>query len=169
MDALPEFVPQRLLGELVAAGVDFVVVGGLAVIAHGYVRTTKDVDVVYRTTHENIDRLGDVLVGLDARLRGVEDDVPFVPDGRTMRKTRMLTLATTAGWLDLLVDPPGAPSYRELRARSLQIDLGGTTVRIASLRHLKAMKAAAGRPADQADLDGLRTVERISARRRAKG
>jgi hypothetical protein len=162
---LPEFHPERLLTPLVAGGVDFVVIGGLAVIAHGYVRTTKDIDIVYDSAYDNLDRLGEVLVALKARLRGVDEDLPFVPDGRTLRRTGILTLTTSAGWIDLLVDPPGAPPYRELRASALRFDLFGTPIAVASLRHLKAMKRAAGRPADDADLDALAAIERLAARR----
>lgn len=166
MTTLPDFNPERLLAPLVAAEVDFVVVGGLAVIAHGYVRTTKDVDIVYDTAYDNLDRLGTVLVELGAKLRGVDEDLPFVADGRTLRRTGILTLTTKVGWLDLLVDPPGAPRYRELRAAARIIDLLGTPVAIASLAHLEAMKRAAGRPVDEADLDALRTIKRLEARRR---
>jgi len=163
---LPEFHPRLLLAPLVTGGVDFVVIGGLAVIAHGYVRATKDVDIVPDGAHENLDRLGEVLVSFGARLRGIEEEVPFVPDGRTLRRTGILTLETKAGWLDLLVDPPGAPPYRELRAQAELVDLDGVEVPIASLRHLRKMKRAAGRSQDQTDLDALDVVERLLARRR---
>lgn len=164
MSGLPEFSPERVLAPLVSGGVDFVVIGGLAVIAHGFVRTTKDIDIVYDRAPENLDRLGTVLVALGARLRGVEEDLPFVPDGRTLRRTGILPLTTSVGWIDLLADAPGAPPYRELRASARPVDLFGMTVNVASLRHLMAMKQAAGRPADLTDLDALRTIERLEAR-----
>lgn len=163
---LPEFQPERLLGALADGGVDFVVIGGLAIVAHGHVRMTKDVDITYDTVHENLERLAAVLVSLRARLRGVDQALPFVADARTLRGAELLTLTTDAGWIDLLARPPGAPAYRELRAAADVVDLGGAQVPIASLRHLAAMKRAAGRPQDEADLDALRTIERLRARRR---
>src|SRR5262249_15370307 len=110
--------PFRLLTRLSDAGVDFVVIGAIAVQAHGHIRTTRDLDITYSTEPANFDALGSVLVALDARLRGVADVVPFIPDGRTLRATEMLTLTTPQGALDLLASPPGAPPYPELRARA---------------------------------------------------
>ena len=72
--------PTALVAHLAGAGVDFVVIGGIAVVAHGHVRTTVDLDITYATDQANLDALGGVLVELDARLRGVAEVVPFVPD-----------------------------------------------------------------------------------------
>jgi hypothetical protein len=73
----PEFRPRALLERLVAAEVDFVVIGGIAAVVHGSAAITRDLDIVYATGNDNLERLGSVLVGLGARLRGVTDDVPF--------------------------------------------------------------------------------------------
>jgi hypothetical protein len=91
VDELPEFSPVELLRRLVAGSVDFVVVGGVAATAHGSVAFTQDLDISYAPDSDNLGRLGDVLVSIGARLRGVTDDVPFVPEGRTLRRTRVLT------------------------------------------------------------------------------
>jgi hypothetical protein len=98
----PEFRPTQALRALTGGGVDFVVIGGLAVVVHGHIRTTRDVDITYDAAPANLDALGRVLIGLDARLRGVEEIVPFVPDGRALRRVQILTLDTDAGWIDLL-------------------------------------------------------------------
>lgn len=50
-------------------------------------------------------------MSIGARLRGLAEDVPFVPDGRTLRQTQILTLDTDLGSLDLLVDPSGSPGW----------------------------------------------------------
>ena len=89
--SFPELKLQALLSRLGRAEVDFVVVGGVAVAFQGYGRATKDLDITYSTDHENLGRLGGVLVALHARLRGVVEDVPFVPDDRTLARTRLLT------------------------------------------------------------------------------
>ena len=143
---------------------DFVIVGGVAVIVQGSPRFTKDLDICYATDAANLERLGALLVELGARLRGVEEDLPFVPDAQALRRTQMLTLTTMDGDIDLLVDPDGSPGYVALRRRASQIELDGITVLVASIEDLIAMKRAAGRPQDLIDLESLEI-----ARRRVRG
>ena len=141
------------------------VVGGVAVVVQGSPRFTKDLDICYATDPENLDRLGALLVELDARLRGVDEDLAFVPDRRALKRTQMLTLMTREGDIDLLVDPPGSPNYATLRRRASRVELDGDTVLIASIDDLIAMKAAAGRPQDLVDLESLRIVRRRESRK----
>jgi hypothetical protein len=161
--SFPELKLQALLGRLGRAEVDFVVVGGVAVVFQGYGRATKDLDITYATSDDNLRRLGEVLLALHARLRGVPEDVPFVPDGRTLARARLLTLETDDGSLDLLADPPGAPPYATLRERADRVDLDGLVVAVAALDDLLAMKRAAGRPQDLVDIDALEVARRIRA------
>jgi len=151
----PDFRPTELIGALVRAEIDFVVIGGVAVVVQASPRFTRDLDISYATDTANLERLGALLVALGARLRGVEEDVPFSPDARTLRHAQMLTLTTREGDLDLLVDPPGSPGYPALRRHADIVDLDGHSVRIASLEDLIEMKRAAGRPQDETDLESL--------------
>lgn len=161
MQELPKFTPRPLLQRLVDARVDFIVVGGIAAVAHGSVTFTQDLDITYAPDEENLERLGRVLVDLGARLRGVTDDVPFVPDGRTLRRTRVLTLDTPIGRIDLLAQPDGAPVFAELRARAERDVIAGVEVAYASLDDLIAMKKAAGRPKDLVAVEELEAIQRI--------
>lgn len=162
----PNLRLTALLRRLIDGQVDFVVIGGVAVIMQGAPRFTKDLDICYSTETQNLDRLGVVLTSLGARLRGVEEDVPFIPDGRTLRHTQLLTLTTPDGNLDLLVKPDGSPNYTTLRARANQVNLDGITVRIASIEDMIAMKRASARPQDLVDLESLEIARR---RRRSSG
>lgn len=166
MASLPDFRPTSLLGALARAEVDFVVIGGVAVVLQASPRFTRDLDICYAVDTANLERLGGLLVSLDARLREVDEDVPFVPDARTLRRTSMLTLTTREGNLDLLVDPPGSPGYAALRRRADVIDLDGASVRVASLEDLLSMKRAAGRPQDEIDAESLEIARsRLRGRR----
>jgi predicted nucleotidyltransferase len=156
----PNLRLRALLRRLVDGGVDFVVVGGVAVVMQGAARFTKDLDICYSTEAENLDRLGRVLTSLKAGLRGVEEDVPFIPDGRTLRNTQILTLSTPDGNLDLLVRPNGSPNFTSLKARASNMDLDGLKVPVASVTDLMAMKRASGRPQDLVDLETLEIVRR---------
>lgn len=161
----PEFHLAALLSRLVAQGVDFVVVGGIAMVGHGSARITRDLDICYATDPANLEALGRALLQLGARLRGIDDNVPFVPDAQTLRRTSMLTLDSPDGWLDLLVSPPGAPSYEQLRSRADRVTIDGIAVLIASLDDLEAMKREAGRPVDKLDLEEIEVIRRLHARR----
>ncbi len=147
-----------LLRELLARGVDFVVIGGIAAVLHGSPRVTQDLDVCFATDAGNLDALGTALVALDARLAGVDKDVPFVPDAHTLSRIMMLTLETSKGRLDALAAPTGAPPYGELRARAERYDIGGAFVLVASLEDLIAMKRASARPKDLADIAELSVI-----------
>jgi predicted nucleotidyltransferase len=155
-----EFALSQLLRHLAQAGVDFVIVGGVAVIVQGSPRFTKDLDICYATDQANLDRLGAVLVELGTRLRGVDEDLPFVPDGQTLKRTQMLTLTTRDGDIDLLIDPDGSPGYAPLRRKASRIELDGVTVLVASIDDMIAMKRAAGRPQDLIDVESLEIARR---------
>jgi Nucleotidyl transferase AbiEii toxin, Type IV TA system len=156
----PDFNLGSLLRLLTEANVDFVIVGGVAVVLQASPRFTKDLDICYATAPENLERLGELLVDIGARLRGVEEDVPLVPDERTLRQTQILTLTTHKGDIDLLVRPAGSPDYAALRDRADRMDLDGLTVAVASIEDMIAMKRAAGRPQDLVDLESLDVARR---------
>jgi hypothetical protein len=163
----PDFSPRALLRRLVDGGVDFVVVGGIAAVARGSAAFTHDLDISYAPDQENLDRLGRVLVDLGARLRGVTDDVPFIPDGQTLRRTRVLTLDTPIGLIDLIAQPDGAPAYERLRERATREAIAGVEVQVASLDDLIVMKKAAGRPKDLVAVEELEAIQRLQRERGA--
>jgi hypothetical protein len=77
------FDPRELATALHAGEVDYVIIGGLAVAAHGYVRATKDLDIVPSPEPANLDRLARVLRTLEGELYGIGDfdaaEFPFDP------------------------------------------------------------------------------------------
>ena len=161
----PPLSADEILRRLVERGVDFVVIGGIAAVLQGSARNTFDLDICFATDDANLAALGDVLTALGARLKGVNEDVPFVPDPRTLGQVEMLTLVTALGELDVLTRPPGAPSYEELRRNADRYDLGGFNVSVASVDDLIAMKEAAGRPKDLLDIEDLEAIARLRHRR----
>jgi hypothetical protein len=160
-----EFDPTRLLRALVDGQVNFVVIGGVAAVLHGSARNTFDLDICFASDPSNLEALGATLVGLEARLRGVPDPVPFVPDAAALKRVDVLTLTTTAGDLDVLRVPTGAPRYDVLRAHADRYDVGGFEVRVASVEDLIAMKSAAGRPKDLGDVEELEAILRLRSTR----
>lgn len=164
MTGWPEFKPRELLGLLTARGVDFVLIGGYAAVLHGSPRVTQDLDIAFATDQVNLTALGNVLIELNAELYGVEDEVPFVPDERSLAHVELLTLQTDLGKLDLLAAPRGAPPYERLRERAARFDIGGFVIRVADIPELLVMKEAAGRPKDLADVAELEAIARLGRR-----
>lgn len=163
MASWPELRAEEMLLALSDAGVDFVVIGGMARTLLGSPRITKDLDISYARERQNLVALGEVLVSLNARLRGAPPELPFVPDERTLRGISLLTLETDAGWLDLLLDPDGSPGYEALRDNAARVEIDGRVVRVSSVDDLVAMKQAAGRPQDLADIAELRLLRDMGA------
>ena len=160
----PPLDAEEILRRLVERGVDFVVIGGIASVLQGSARNTFDLDICFATDDANLVALGDVLTALSARLKGIDEDVPFVPDARTLRQVELLTLVTSLGELDALARPPGAPPYAELRRNADRYGLGGFNVSVASVDDLIAMKLAAGRAKDLLDVEELEAIKRLRHR-----
>jgi hypothetical protein len=161
-----EFRPRAQLAHLTAYGVEFVLVGGIAATLYGSDRDTFDLDICPSTDRANLDALGRALIDVDASLRGLEEDVPFVPEGRTLSGIQILTLDTSFGPLDVLMRPDGAPPYRQLRARAERLDLGSVAVLVASIDDLLEMKRASGREKDKLDVETLEAIKRLQKRLR---
>lgn len=162
----PEFTPGPILRVLVEREVDFVVIGGYAAIAHGSAQLTRDIDICFGPDEANVHVLGDALSELEARLSGVPDDVPFLPDAASLKNVEVLTLITKHGRLDVLPPPAGAPAYRALRRHAVRYEVDGVLAPVASLDDLIGMKRAAGREKDRIALEELEVIRRL--RRRVK-
>jgi hypothetical protein len=158
----PELDAEELLRRLTSRGVDYVVIGGVAAVLWGSSRNTFDLDISFALDEGNLEALGGVLVELGASLKGVEEELPFVADARTLRHVELLTLTTSAGELDLLGHPAGGPGYEVLRKRAARIDIGDFHILVASIEDLISMKRAAGRPKDLADIEELDAIRRLS-------
>jgi predicted nucleotidyltransferase len=155
MSGSEAFDPLGLLRALHDAGVEYVLIGGVAARLHGSPSLTRDLDICHSRERSNLERLAAVLTGLHARLRGVDDDVPFLLDARTLLAGANFTFITDAGDLDLLAAPAGVTGYDELAAHAVGIELAGFTVYIARLDDLIRMKQAAGRPKDRVEVEIL--------------
>lgn len=159
-----EFSVERQLETLTRHSVDFVVVGGIAATLLGTSRDTFDLDVCPSQAPANLDALGEALIELQARLRGVQESVPFVPDGRTLSNMQIITLDTSAGPLDVLMRPDGGPPYERLRANAERKDLGDFSILVASIEDLIAMKRSGDRPKDQLVVEELEAIRKLRGR-----
>lgn len=157
------YEPERLLQTLNRHGVAYVVVGGLAAVAHGSTLPTEDVDITPARDRPNLDRLGAALRELNARLRTEHEPegVAFPCDGAFIAaQPLMMNLVTDVGDVDLTLAPSGFPTgYDELVSRSVSIDVGdGAATHIAALDDVIRSKRAAGRKKDLAALPYLEAL-----------
>jgi hypothetical protein len=137
-----------LLRALTEGGVDFIVIGGMAAVAHGSAHVTVDLDVVYDRTEDNIERLVAALEPLAPYLRGAPRGLPFRFDVPTVRAGLNFTLVTTVGDLDVLGEATGAGTYANLLPRSVVRDVFELSIRFVDLETLIHLKRSAGRPKD---------------------
>jgi len=147
---------DELLRRLAAAEVEFVVVGGLALNAWGVVRGTKDVDVVVAPEPENFNRVAEVAVAAGGHVQqGKALLGSSISIASALAGGEQVAIETDLGRLDVVQGLDGVPGYEELRSRATEAEILGTTVAVCSVEDLKAMKQAAGRTRDLADLEDL--------------
>lgn len=160
--------PGELLRQLRSAGVKHVLIGGLAVNAHGVIRSTKDVDICPSPDPENLTRLADLLRRLGVRQLGVGDD-GFAPNELPFDPTRAEDLAeggnfrleTPLGILDVMQWIPGIDAdhaFATLEADARIANAFGIEIHVCSLAALRLMKRTAARPQDLQDLANLDTA-----------
>ncbi len=139
---------KALLDLFVSSGIEFIVVGGAAATAHGSSRLTRDLDVVYRRTPENIQRLAEAVGRHQPYLRGAPPGLPFHWDTDTIRRGLNFTLETALGNLDLLGEVTGGGNYENLLPHTELKLIFGVKCRCLNLKRLIEVKRAAGRPKD---------------------
>jgi predicted nucleotidyltransferase len=146
---------RQLLERLTEAEIRFVLVGGLAVNAWGYLRATRDVDVVPDPSSENLAKLDALLKELGGKV-DVGGRLLDSSAISTFLKTGDRTLVVTElGRIDVLQGLPQIPVFAALDAEASDVDIEGLSVRVCSLDHLRAMKQASERPRDRDDLEAL--------------
>jgi hypothetical protein len=143
----------QLLSALGRHEVEYVLIGGLAVQAHGHVRTTQDVDLFPNSDAANLKRLASALRELGARPSGARGT--RAPNTTELARGGTHVLETDVGGLDLHFEPPGARAWDQMRSRALVLEVSGTTVPVAGLDDLIAMKRARGQPIDRGDVIAL--------------
>ncbi len=149
-----EDVVRRLLAE----NVEFVIVGGVSAVLQGATIVTRDLDICYRRTPENIRRLVAALASLGPRPRGFPADLPFVFDARALQLGSNFTLDIGHESLDLLGDMSAIGGYEQIIGQAAEVTLAGQPVKVLGLEQLIATKTAAGRPKDLVVLPELKAM-----------
>lgn len=154
---------ERVVELLTGRGVEFLVIGGQAETLHGSARVTFDVDLCYRRTNDNLERLADAVRTLNPTLRGAPPDLPFRLDAESLALGNNFTFSTDAGDLDLIGFAEPIGGYEELIVNAETIRIGEVPVRVIALDDLIRIKEHLGRPKDRDSLLHLQAISRLRA------
>lgn len=149
------------LGALTAAKVRYLVVGGVAVVLHGHLRTTLDLDLVLQLDKDNLEKALKVFTDL-----GFQPQVPvplrsFADPEIREAWTRQKNMTVFSLWhsdfqgfaVDLFLQEPF--DFELAYDRALEVTLHDVRATVISLPDLIEMKRIAGRPQDQIDVEAL--------------
>lgn len=155
---------ERVLSALNREEVRYLVAGGVAVVLHGYLRTTADLDLVVQLERENVLRALDALESLGYRPRAPVAARDFADESVRESWIRDKNLQVFSLWsndnpgleVDLFVREPF--DFESTYAGVEEIRLERTTTRVVPLRLLIEMKRRAGRPRDIEDIEALEAL-----------
>ncbi|MCY7353053.1 MAG: hypothetical protein LH606_20750, partial [Cytophagaceae bacterium] len=146
--AIPmEEVYLNFIRRLNEENVKYLVIGGYAVIAHGYVRTTIDLDLLVATSEENARNIIRVLLE-----NGFETEQFELRD--FTQKPNFVSIRIGAHWIELMTETLGL-NFEEAYANRLLTVFDGVTIPYLNLADLIRNKKAVGRLKDQVDLENL--------------
>jgi hypothetical protein len=158
---------EPLLAALVANRVQFIVIGGYAVAAHGFARATKDIDICPDPGDQNLQRLAAALSELGAKPIGLDDfegEFDLKPDIDGLKMGGNWTLMTRHGRLDVMqtfsfeAAHGGEGNYEDLASHVVERTFLGHRVKFCSYDDLLRMKRAAGRAQDKVDVESLKAA-----------
>lgn len=152
---------ERVLAALADAGVEYLIVGGVAVVMHGHLRTTADLDLVVRLDADNTLRAVQALVQLGLRPRAPVAAEAFANADQREEWVTTKNMLVFSMWdpsdptfdVDLFIREPF--DFEEAHSRRLDVEVGATTASVVALDDLLELKRAAGRAQDLADVEAL--------------
>jgi hypothetical protein len=149
---------EKAIQALCDAGVDFVVIGGLAATLHGSAQVTYDLDICYSRTSSNLRHLTEALAPFHPRPRGFPNSLPFLWDEATLRNGMVFTLQTDIGPIDLLAEVTGLGAFDGVKEHSMTVEAFERQITTLDLPGLIHAKRATGRAKDLTTLAELESL-----------
>ncbi len=165
---------EGILDALNRAQARYIVVGGVAVVLHGYLRTTADLDLVIQLEPANVRRAMIALSELQYRPRAPVPAEAFAEQSVREQWIREKGLQVFSLWspahptleIDILVSEPF--DFDTVYSRALRVPLEKTEVIVLALEDLIALKKRVGRPRDQEDIAALESLREAEGRRQER-
>jgi hypothetical protein len=150
---------ESAIETLAQNNVEFVIVGGIAITAHGSAYITKDLDFCYSRNKGNLKNIVSALAPFNPRPRGFPENLPYIFDEATLQNATNFTFETELGDIDLLGEVAGIGAFNEVKDFSNLMELFSLEVRVLSIEGLILAKRAAGRPKDLLVLPELEAMQ----------
>lgn len=152
---------REILEGLEDHQVDYVLFGSVAMLFYGFVRNTDDLDIVVAPDQDNLRRVHDWLISIDARLK-LRPGRTFGPRERwSMFRGNNATLLTSFGQIDVVQQIAGMPAFDELVADCESFERDGVKVRVINRRTLIEMKRRRSSALDLADIEAIEALDRL--------
>ncbi|OAI39309.1 hypothetical protein AYO39_00495 [Actinobacteria bacterium SCGC AG-212-D09] len=152
---------RGLLQGLHEHRVDYVLFGALAMVFYGFVRNTEDFDVVVAPNQENLDRVAEWLISVDAVLK-LNPQRRFGPRERWgMHKGSNATVLSKLGQIDIVQKLPGLPDWAVLVAQAEVYELDGQRIRVMNRATLIELKRRRRSGQDLADIEAIEQLDEL--------
>jgi hypothetical protein len=152
---------REMLRGLHEQQVEFVLFGAVAMLFYGYVRTTEDLDIVVAPDHDNLDRVAEWLISIDAVLK-LNPNRRFGPRERWgMQKGANATVLTSLGQVDVVQRLPGLPDWSTLVEEAEVYEIEGQTVQVMNRATWAELKRRRGSHQDPADIEAIERLAEL--------
>jgi len=154
---------SELVRRLIAAEVEFVLVGGFAAVAHGVTLVTRDVDICCRFTAANLMRIQKAFADLHPVHRS-RPDLPLDLTPEQCASLKNLYLRTDLGVVDCLGEVLGLGGFDQVAQQGVEVEVPGGKCRVLDLEALIRAKEAMGRDHDRITVRQLKEIQKRQAR-----
>jgi len=154
---------EPALKTLTENEVEFIIVGGVAITAHGSAYLTQDLDFCYSRARKNLKAIVSALSPYNPKPRGFPPNLPYIFDETTLQNGTNFTFRTDLGDIDLLGEVAGVGGYDAVNQESEIKSLLGFEVKVLTVEGLIKAKRAAGRTKDLLVLPELEALREAAS------
>ena len=150
---------QKLLQFLVQSRLELVIIGGFAAVLHGCNQTTRDIDVCFILSPEQIALLRETLKPLNPRHRMTPEKLSFLEYPKDLEGVKNLYLETDLGILDIISHVEAVGDFNAVAKNAAEIEIYGNRCRLISIEDLIKSKEALGRQKDLVVVEELKSIK----------